>query len=285
MSRKTICQEIAAIIADNQQEIISSWYQLITDKGQIIVATMGEEEMKCFMRDGISAFAKALHAGEDFRGEAYRDARELHTRLSTILAAKGVSPAEVATLVFSKKDPINTVLQKAYPQKDKLLEAISLVNRVIDQAGLYTFETFTASREAIIKEQQKALLELSAPVVKVWERILMMPLIGIMDSARTQHIMESLLTGIEENQAKVAILDISGIPVVDSLVAKHLFRTVAAAKLMGAECIITGIRARIAQTMIQLGVDLAWVTTRNTMAEGLRVALDLTGQRFVSKEV
>lgn len=280
----TIYQEIAETVRENQQDITSLWYRQIADKGKSIVAAMGEEETKRFARDGIDVLIKALPSGGDYRGDAYREARELHEKLCTTLAAKGVPPAEIATLVISKKDPIIAILQNAYGQKEKLIEAVHAVNRVVDQAGLYTFETFVASRESIIREQQQALLELSAPVVKVWDRILLMPLIGILDSARTQHIMESLLTGIEENQAKVAILDISGIPVVDSLVSKHLFRTVAAAKLMGAECIITGIRSRIAQTMIQLGVDLAGVTTRNTMAEGLRVALDLTGQRFVSRE-
>lgn len=135
----------------------------------------------------------------------------------------------------------------------------------------------------LLKEQQKAFMEVAVPVVKVWNRILLVPLIGVFDSARAQLVMETLLTEIEETQAKVAILDVSGIPIVDSLVAKHLIRTVSAVKLMGAECIITGIRSRISQTIVQLGVDLSEIITRTALAEGLKVALDLTDQKIVSK--
>ena len=135
----------------------------------------------------------------------------------------------------------------------------------------------------LLKEQQKAFMEVAVPVVKVWNRILLVPLIGVFDSARAMLLMETLLTEIENTQAKVAILDVSGIPIVDSLVAKHLIRTVSAVKLMGAECIVTGIRSRISQTIVQLGIDLSGITTRTALAEGLKVALDLTDQKIVSK--
>src|SRR3990172_8215439 len=135
----------------------------------------------------------------------------------------------------------------------------------------------------LLKEQQKAFMEVAVPVVKVWNRVLLVPLIGVFDSARAQLTMETLLTAIENTQPKVAILDVSGIPVVDSLVAKHLIRTVSAVKLMGAECIVTGIRSRISQTIVQLGVDLSGITTRTALAEGLKVALDMTEQKIVSK--
>jgi len=135
----------------------------------------------------------------------------------------------------------------------------------------------------LLKEQQKAFMEVSVPVVKVWNRILLVPLIGVFDSQRAELLMEMLLTELENTQAKVAILDVSGIPIVDSLVAKHLIRTVSAVKLMGAECIVTGIRSRISQTIVQLGIDLSGITTRTALAEGLKVALDLTDQKVVSK--
>ena len=135
----------------------------------------------------------------------------------------------------------------------------------------------------LLKEQQKAFMEVAVPVVKVWNRVLLVPLIGVFDSARAQLTMETLLTEIENTQAKVAILDVSGIPVVDSLVAKHLIRTVSAVKLMGAECIVTGIRSRISQTIVQLGIDLSGITTRTALAEGLKVALDMTEQKIVPK--
>ncbi len=140
------------------------------------------------------------------------------------------------------------------------------------------------AKENLMKAQQQALMEMSAPEVKVWDGILMMPLIGTIDSWRAQQIMETLLTAIEETQAKVAILDVSGIPVVDSLVARHLMRTVTAAKLMGSECIVTGIKSKISQTMVQLGVDFAGIITKSTLADGLKMALEATGQRTNSKK-
>lgn len=135
----------------------------------------------------------------------------------------------------------------------------------------------------LLKEQQKAFVEVSVPVVKVWNRILLVPLIGVFDSQRAELLMETLLTELENTQAKVAILDVSGIPIVDSLVAKHLIRTVSAVKLMGAECIVTGIRSRISQTIVQLGIDLSGIITRTALAEGIKVAFDLTDQKIVSK--
>ena len=150
---------------------------------------------------------------------------------------------------------------------------------LLDRLGLFTTEVYQRSREEVIARQQQELLELSTPVVKLWEGVVAVPLIGTLDSARTQVVMENLLTRIVETGAQVAIIDITGVPTVDTLVAQHLIKTVAAARLMGAECIISGIRPQIAQTIVHLGVELENVTTKATLADAIAVALRGHGVR------
>jgi len=154
------------------------------------------------------------------------------------------------------------------------------VNTLIDRLGVFTFSVYQESREELMREQQRAFMEVSVPVVRIWDRIIMIPLVGMLDSSRTQQMMETMLTALEDYQSKVAIMDISGIPVVDTLVARHLITAASAARLMGAECIITGIRARISQTLVQLGVDLSGFITRTTLADGLQLALKMTDQKI-----
>lgn len=282
MAQQAIYEEMAVALKSGQQEILKLWVGQIMATAKKAVEVLGEEEVKRSAMELLNNFIAALPNGEDIEGKAYENTRKLLEKLSADLTFKGATPSETAKLVFSMKDAILPTLQTAY-KTEKQLEAVSAMNRLVDKLCLFTFETFAKTREAVIKEQTRSLMEVSAPVVKVWDKVLMVPLIGMLDSARTQMVMETLLTAIEETQAKVAILDISGIPIVDSLVAKHLIRTVAAAKLMGSECIITGIRSKIAQTMIQLGVDLTGVVTKSSMADGLKIALDLTNQKIVAK--
>lgn len=283
MEVKSIYKAMAEVLKDRQQEILKLWVEQIMASGKRLVETVGEEDCKRFARDLLDGLTKAMPSGDDIETETYSEVRAINEKLSSVTASKDITPSETATFVFSLKDAMLASLQNAFQQKERLNEVSGAVNRLIDKMGLFTFETFMKSRERIIKEQQKALLEVSVPVVKVWDKILMVPLVGMLDSARTQLVMETLLTAIEETQSKVAILDISGIPVVDTLVAKHLMRTVSAAKLMGAECIITGIKSRISQTIVQLGVDLTGIVTKTTLADGLKVALDLTGQKVTAK--
>lgn len=283
MEAESIYKAMAEVLKNRQQEILRLWVEQIRASGKRLVETVGEEDCKRFARDFLEGLTKAMPSGDDIEIETYREVRAINEKLSSVTASKDITPSETATFVFSLKDAMLASLQNAFQQKERLNEVIGAVNRLIDKMGLFTFETFMKSKERIIKEQQRALIEVSVPVVKVWDKILMVPLVGMLDSARTQLVMEMLLTAIEETQSKVAILDISGIPVVDTLVAKHLLRTVSAAKLMGAECIITGIKSRISQTMVQLGVDLTGVVTKTTLADGLRVALNLTGQKIIVK--
>jgi len=281
MRDKSIFISLAEVMKKNQQEILKAWVEKIMSESKNLISVWGEEGIKKMALDFLDFLIKAMPHGEDLKIEGYSQFRVNLENFANESVAKNVTPSECTFFIFSLKESTIPIFQNEY--KEKVLEAISSFNRLIDGLGLYIFETYMKIKENIIKEQQKALQEISVPVVKVWEKILLVPLVGMLDSARTQLIMEMLLSAIENDQAKVAILDISGIPVVDSLVAKHIIRTVTAAKLMGAECIITGIRARISQTMVQLGVDLGGIITKTTLADGLKIALDLMALKIVGK--
>jgi rsbT co-antagonist protein RsbR len=179
--------------------------------------------------------------------------------------------------VFSLKQPLFEVLKRDSLQAQELSDGSWQITLLLDKLGLYTIEVFQRSREAVINRQQEELLELSTPVVRLWDSILALPLIGTLNSERTQVVMESLLEKIVETEAQIAIIDITGVPTVDTLVAQHLLKTVAAARLMGADCIISGIRPQIAQTIIHLGINLSDVVTKATLADAFAVALQRTG--------
>jgi rsbT co-antagonist protein RsbR len=205
-------------------------------------------------------------------------AREMLGDVSRSRIAQGFSPSETATFVFSLKRPFFAHLRREVGKDaDALARETWLANELLDKLGLYTTEVYQKGREEIIVRQQQEMLELSTPVVRLWEGVLALPLIGTLDSARTQVVMESLLQKIVETGAEVAIIDITGVPTVDTLVAQHLIKTVTAARLMGADCIISGIRPQIAQTIVHLGVDLAGVTTKASLADALALALKRSG--------
>jgi rsbT co-antagonist protein RsbR len=195
--------------------------------------------------------------------------------ISRSRATKGFSPGETATFVLSLKQPAFALLQAKLKDDPALLEEVWAFNAILDKLGLYTTEVFQSSREEIIRRQQAEMLELSTPVVQLWEGILALPLIGTLDSARTQVVMENLLQGIVDTSSRVAVIDITGVPTVDTVVAKHLVKTVSAARLMGAHCIISGIRPQIAQTMVHLGVDFEDVETTASLADALARAFRL----------
>ncbi len=195
-------------------------------------------------------------------------------------ARQGFSPTETATFVFSLKQPLFARLRKELgSDAQKLADEMWVATLILDQLGLFTTESFQKTREEVIARQQRELLELSTPVVALWDDILALPLIGTLDSNRTQVVMESLLERIVETGASIAIIDITGVPTVDTLVAQHLMKTIAATRLMGADCIISGIRPQIAQTIVHLGVDLSAVTTKASLADAFAVALARTGAR------
>jgi rsbT co-antagonist protein RsbR len=207
---------------------------------------------------------------------------ELLSTLSRLRARQGFTPSETATFIFSLKQPLFDHLRQEYLQDPEALAAeLWAATVLLDKLGLYTMEVFQQSREEMLERQKQEMLELSTPVVRLWEGILALPLIGTLDSERTQIVMENLLQKIVETGSGIAIIDITGVPIVDTLVAQHLLKTVAAARLMGADCIISGIRPQIAQTIVHLGVDLANIITKATLADAFLVALQRTNQAIV----
>jgi rsbT co-antagonist protein RsbR len=212
---------------------------------------------------------------------AYDQMRVMLAELSRTRALHGFSARETATFVFSIKKPLFSAIRESLGNDSKgMAEEMWTTTELIDGLGLYTTEEYLKSREETIRRQQEEMLELSTPVVKLWEGILALPLIGTLDSARTQVVMESLLEAIVQTNSKVAIIDITGVPTVDTVVAQHLLKTVTAARLMGADCIISGVRPQIAQTIVHLGINLLDVTTKATLSDAFALALHRSGFTF-----
>jgi len=232
----------------------------------------------------MGALTKATENGStaDITGPEWEQVRHIISDLSASRAKGGYSPSETASFVFSLKQPVFKALRDEFKQDaDGLGETIWEATALLDKLGLMTTEIFQRTREEVIARQQQELLELSTPVVRLWDNVLALPLIGTLDSARTQVVMQNLLEAIVATRSDFAIIDITGVPVVDTLVAQHLLKTVAAARLMGADCLISGIRPQIAQTIIHLGVDLTNVTTKATLADAFAVTLRRNGQKVV----
>ncbi len=221
---------------------------------------------------------------DNIQAAPWQPARELLEDFSRDRAVQGFSPSETAVFVFALKEPLFTLLRQEFStDPDRLAGATWSASQLIDQLGLYTIECYARAREEVITRQQQELLELSTPVVELWEGILALPLIGTLDSARTQIVMESLLQRIVASGAEIAIIDITGVPTVDTLVAQHLIKTISAARLMGADCILSGIRPQIAQTIVHLGLELN-VVSKATMADALALALRRSGRVITARK-
>jgi rsbT co-antagonist protein RsbR len=224
----------------------------------------------------------AQNGGTDrIDGPEWKPVRELLADISASRAMQGFSPSETAMFVLSLKRPIVEALRKEVKDSTALFQEVWNTTVVIDKLGLYTNDAFLKSRDQIIARQQEEMLELSTPVVMLWDGIVALPLIGTLDSARTQVVMESLLQEIVRTNSRTAIIDITGVPTVDTLVAQHLLKTITAARLMGAECIISGIRPQIAQTIVHLGINLADITTKAKLADAFALALHRAGRGVV----
>jgi len=206
------------------------------------------------------------------------EVRQFLEKLSHQRALAGQDSQQTAQFIFALKGPLFTLLQQEYAEQPALLaEQLWEISQTLDALGMHTIRTFQKSREAVIKRQQEELLELSTPVVKLWDGVLALPMIGTLDSQRTQVVMESLLQRIVDTGSEIAISDITGVPTVDTLVAQHLLKTVTAIRLMGADCIISGVRPQIAQTIVHLGLDLQGVVTKANLADALALALRRLG--------
>jgi rsbT co-antagonist protein RsbR len=240
---------------------------------------LSEADVKEASRAFLSVLANAVKNGydEQLSGAHWDDVKAHLSKFSRERVLQGFSPEETATFIFSLKKPLFNGLRDSGEDIDRLNDEFWKLTQMMDKLGLVTISEYQKSRQQIIERQQQELLDLTTPVVKLWDSIVALPLIGTLDSERTQVVMESLLDSIVENEAAIAIIDITGVPTVDTLVAQHLLKTVAAARLMGAECIISGIRPQIAQTIVHLGVDLGDVVTKATLAEALKIALRRVG--------
>jgi rsbT co-antagonist protein RsbR len=270
---------LSALITRDQQEILDEWLRLQTHGMERRRALLSEVDLRKQSTAFLSALQKAAASGEmDVRGPRWEAVRSGLGELSVQRAQQGFSPSETATFVFSLKQPLYLRLRAELGNNpEALAEETWRVTRLLDDLGLYTTELYQKGREELISRQQQEMLELSTPVVRIWSGVLALPLIGTLDSARTQVVMENLLDQIVTTGSSVAIIDITGVPTVDTLVAQHLLKTVAAARLMGADCIISGIRPQIAQTIVHLGVELGDVVTKASLADALKVALQRTG--------
>ena len=274
----TTAKYLSDILKRHDAQILKEWVaeQLEVARPEGLTESALREQTQRFL----GLLREAVQSGEvsDITGPAWAGVRDLLAELSQSRAAAGAKPSETATFVLSLKRPLFARLrQEVGRDADTLADEIWTATTLLDKLGLHTTEVYLRGREEIIRNQQHEMLELSTPVVQLWDDVLALPLIGTLDSARTQIVMENLLHRIVETGAAIAIIDITGVPTVDTLVAQHLLKTVAAARLMGADCIISGIRPQIAQTIVHLGVELGNVVTKATLADAFAVALQKTG--------
>lgn len=264
------------IIDRHEKDLLSEWMRLQGEFAPGQRDRISEPEVKANSENFLRVLSEALShgAGTDLARPEWSGMRDLLAEVSRQRAAQGFTPAETAIFVLSFKQPLFARIGTDYKDDKQAWEhEVWTATELLDKLGLYTVEIFQKTREEVILRQQQEMMELSTPVVQLWNGVLALPLIGTLDSARTQIVMQNLLEAIVSNTADLAIIDITGVPTVDTLVAQHLLKTVAAARLMGAECIISGIRPQIAQTIIHLGVDLSGVVTKATLADAFQLAL------------
>ena len=263
-------QRMAAYMRDHQDKVIGRWSELTSAglRGRISAAELRHE-----LEDMFSLVIRAMSGADE---QALGELRAALAELSRSRARNGFTPTETALAVFALKDAVYELVADAA----ELVPEYLAFSRTMDDLGLHTFETYAAAREQIIAAQAESMLELSTPVIRLWEGVIAVPLVGTLDSARTQLVMEKLLETLVATGADFAVLDITGVPTVDTEVAQHLLKTVSAARLLGAECIVSGIRPQVAQTIVSLGIEFGDIATKATLADALAHALDRRGQRI-----
>ncbi|OQQ19794.1 anti-anti-sigma factor [Streptomyces sp. M41(2017)] len=266
-----ISDRLVGLLTVRGEDLGAEWADRVTGS---LGGRVSRAEVQRELQEIYTALVAALGAGSlDGRGEAFGEVRALLTELSRNRAHQGFTPTETAVSVFALKE----VLEPAVSRSGGDLEAYLKFAGLLDTLGLFTIEVYTRTREELISAQAEQLLELSTPVVKLWDGVIGVPLVGTLDSARTMVVMEKMLQALIDTGSEQAIIDITGVPAVDTEVAQHLLKTVVAARLMGAECTISGIRPQIAQTIVALGINFGDIVTKATLADALRHALRRSG--------
>jgi rsbT co-antagonist protein RsbR len=270
--------DIAKLLQRKKKQILEDWMNIQLSDAGLREDLMSNEELREQSEELLDSLLKVVTEKNlsDVEATEFEPVQEILGGISISRARQGFSPRETGIYIFSLKDALLKTLQAEMKEDlGGLVAAVLKVSQLMDSLGIVTFETFIKGREEVILRQTDEITEISTPVIRVWDGILALPIIGTLDSARTQVVMENLLQEIVESGSTIAILDISGVPAVDSLVAQHLIKTVSATRLMGAECIISGIRPEIAQTIVHLGIDLSNIVTKATMASALKYAFGL----------
>ncbi len=268
----------AVLLQKNKESILEKWISNQLDDATLRDDLMTNDELQAQSDELLDALLRAISKGnlEDIYTSDFEQVNELLGDIAVTRARQGFSPRETSLYVLSLKQALSDALVQEYSNDPQtLVEEVLTINKLLDQLSIVTFETYLKGREEVILRQTDEISEISTPVIRVWDGILALPIIGTLDSARTQIVMENLLQEIVNTGSSIAILDISGVPAVDSLVAQHLIKTVSATRLMGAECIISGIRAEIAQTIVHLGIDLSNIKTKASLASALQLAFGM----------
>jgi rsbT co-antagonist protein RsbR len=274
-SRAASAARIAGVLRQHRDDILRDWMSAQSTRTAVSMPDLRGQlvEFMTLLERAVGSWQGSLD------DDGWRGTQDFLRSLSRSRAQQGFSPSETAMFVFSFKVPLfQQIRRQAGVDADTLATDLQTASDVLDALGLYTTEMFIRGRDEVIQRQQQDMLELSTPVITLWDGVLALPVIGTLDSARTQVVMETLLQRIVDTAADVAIIDITGVPTVDTLTAQHLIKTITAARLMGAECIISGVRPQIAQTIVHLGVDLGSVTTKATLADAFRIALFRSGR-------
>jgi len=275
--------KLGEIVSRNEERVRAAWVTDMSNSVQrsdLISKVELEEQTRSLLRAIVQGATS--DRPDDINGPAWAPAREMLQDISSSRARQGFTPSETATFVLSMKQPMfQSIRQELSKDQDEMFQTIWGASQLLDKLALLTTEAYTTTREELISRQQQELLELSTPVVKLWDGILALPIIGTLDSARTQVVMEELLQTVVATNSKFAIIDITGVPTVDTLVAQHLLKTITAARLMGAECIISGVRPQIAQTIVHLGINLEDVITKAKLSDAVALALQRSGRTVV----
>jgi rsbT co-antagonist protein RsbR len=272
------------VLSERESEILEAWIENRVNSPDFRETLISGEELSADSQSFLRAFVTAIANSnvEEMRGKEFNSIRRLLLDISEARAAQAFSPSETAFYVFSLKETLIPFLSDEYKDDPQiLLDEVNKLSKALDKLGSFIFVSTIKNRERVIRQQQQDMLELSTPVVQIWDRLICLPLIGTLDSRRTQLMMERLLERIVRSRAEIAILDITGVPTVDTQVANYLIKTVNAVRLLGSTCIITGVGPSIAQTIVHLGIDLAGIITRNQLSDGIRMAFELTRQKVV----